>query len=269
MSTYTEIFKAPIDVKSSEISIGEIVKIAEITTTDIPALIDDFNSRVRSGYKANCDPDGKCLLIDTKLPGYANLIYWFYSDGTVAYKRGGLDYSKQYGNSEIKGEESIVNSCRLGFKFELENKSICSTYAILPVVQVIEFRKEMEQIIQLAEKTGYFKPIDTVSLIEELNVKVIQTHESHYDEAGKHKLIKNLDVYHLYSDGTITYQKGGNIYNKRNEWDYLPSISGSHKYPFKFVNESGDYTYGILTREECREFRNEMLRLVLLFTNSK
>ena len=109
------------------------------TTVDIPAMIKDFNSRVRSAHKANCNPDGTCLLIYPELPGYANLIYRFYSDGTVTFKMGGgLDYTKPYMNLEIKGEEPLVKSRRLGFEFELEfeleYKSTCSTYVILQVV---------------------------------------------------------------------------------------------------------------------------------------
>ena len=122
----------------------------------------------------------------------------------------------------------------------------------------------MEQIIQLAETTGYFKPIDTISLVEEFNMKVAQTHQSHREESGRNQLTKTRNIYELYSDGEITWTEGS-----RSSHTEFPSILGLRKYPFKFVHKSGDYTSVVLPRVECQALRNEMLRLALLFTNSK
>lgn len=227
-------------------------------------LIDDFNSKVVSTYKDNCDQNGECQLIKPNIPPYANMIYYFYSSGSITYKRGGDDYKNNYKNPEIIGETEIDNSRRLGFSFSLENNSTCSTYVILSVNQCIEFRKEMEQIIKLVETSGYLKPIDKTSLVKEFNTKVIDKHNSHCDKTGKSLLLENNNsyVYKFFSDGESTWKEGN-----RSEHTHINSIPGSRKYSFKFVLDRGDYTYAILTELECQELRNEMQQLVLIFNN--
>lgn len=261
MSVYIELSGTNPDVKSSETPISHV---------DIQEKISEFNTRVQSAHKANNDSDGNCLLINPKVPGYANMICKLYSDGSVTFKLGGSDYSRPYGNNEINGGvdgEALVNSRRLGFQFVLDNKSTCSTYVILPATQIIEFRNEMKQIIQLAETTEYFKPIDTIGLVQALNEKVAQTHKSHCDESGKNLLTKERDVYRLYSDGEITWTEGS-----RSPHPQAQSISGSRKYPFDFVFEQetayDNFTFAVLTHDECNYFRSEMQRLILLFSNS-
>ena len=101
--------------------------------------------------------------------------------------------------------------------------------------------------------------------IKQLNEKINELHRAHYSnsETG---LIDKTDapnsntIYHLYSDGEVTYQKGSWAYLQRSEFsmsspvyiDYMES-------PYKFPKEmSNGITYAILTSAECREMRKQM-----------
>ena len=69
-------------------------------------------------------------------------------------------------------------------------------------------------------------------------------------------------IYHLYSDGEITYQKGGWAYGKRTEF--------THKYPilnnstfFTFANKINEnMTYIVCSMKSCEIIRNLMEQLV-------
>jgi hypothetical protein len=105
------------------------------------------------------------------------------------------------------------------------------------------------------------------SIVKELNQSIIDAHNKHY-ECSKTGLINpnespngNL-IYHLYSDGEITYQKGGWAYLERSEFTSHYSIPGCEKFGFKFVNDNSDKTYVILNENECIEFRNKMAELI-------
>ena len=80
-------------------------------------------------------------------------------------------------------------------------------------------------------------------------------------------------IYHLYSDGEITYQKGGSAYLNRTEF---PDSSGSaitninnnnnkldiNNFPLiRNGNNNIKYGYLIATKEDCIAIRNEMLKL--------
>ena len=106
--------------------------------------------------------------------------------------------------------------------------------------------------------------------IDEFNQRVIDTHNAHYIN-GKNELIDTSanaspngnHIYHLYSSGEITHQKGAWAYMKRSEFHSEYYISGARKMPFKFVKEAADgTTYAILTYEECKLFREEMKRYI-------
>ena len=244
------------------------------TQVDIKAKIRDFNSKVRSAYKAHCNPDGICLLIITTAQGDKNIIHYFTSCGRIVSRRGGVDINKPYSDKTLQDE--IKNSRRLEFEFEFElilnNDSTCSTCVILPLDKALQLREEMEQIIKLAEITGYFKPIDIIGLVQELSAKIVQTHESHCDAKGNTNLQYDTVVYHLYSDCLITHQHGGLSYGLTTEHDKnnCDQIYSSRKYRFKFKIKLYEsvITLVVLKEEECNYYREEMKRLVLLFENS-
>jgi hypothetical protein len=102
--------------------------------------------------------------------------------------------------------------------------------------------------------------------IEEINKLVIDAHNDHYIN-GNNKLIdtskqaspNDNQIYHLYSDGQITHQKGAWAYMKRTEFNCVLDIKASKNIPFKFVKEADDgTTYAILTQQECLQFRELM-----------
>jgi hypothetical protein len=71
-------------------------------------------------------------------------------------------------------------------------------------------------------------------------------------------------IFHLYSDGTITRQKGSWAYGKRSIFEVRGQCVRPNTY-FKFPIESvsnGD-TYAIMTEEECRRVRDLMDELLL------
>ena len=71
-------------------------------------------------------------------------------------------------------------------------------------------------------------------------------------------------IYHLYSDGTITRQKGGWAYGRRSVTDlesYCVKPSTFFSFPEKGQYE-GD-TYCIITLEECKKVKNLMNKFLL------
>ena len=71
-------------------------------------------------------------------------------------------------------------------------------------------------------------------------------------------------IYHLYSDGTITRQKGSWAYGKRSIFDIKGACIRPNTY-FKFPIESareGD-TYAIMTKDDCEMVRDLMDELLL------
>ncbi len=105
-----------------------------------------------------------------------------------------------------------------------------------------------------------------------LNIRIIDAHYKHYEKSPK-GLIKPTEspngniIYHLYSTGEITFQKGGIAYNERNEFSKESIIDGCRTYlNMEFPNEVQigytKLTYAILTEEECVYFRNKMIKLL-------
>ena len=71
-------------------------------------------------------------------------------------------------------------------------------------------------------------------------------------------------IYHLYSDGTITHQKGSWAYGKRSIFEIKGECVRPNTY-FTFPVESakkGD-TYAIMTKENCEMVRELMDELLL------
>jgi hypothetical protein len=66
-------------------------------------------------------------------------------------------------------------------------------------------------------------------------------------------------IYHLYNDGTVTFQKGAYAYLRRSEFTNQCSVTGYNTI-FKFPIETRDglMTYAVLTKEQCIQFRTEM-----------
>lgn len=63
-------------------------------------------------------------------------------------------------------------------------------------------------------------------------------------------------IYHIYSDGSITYTKGGYAYGMRSEFEEKPSIT-SLKDISEFFPIKGSYLrYAIATLDHCLEIRN-------------
>lgn len=133
---------------------------------------------------------------------------------------------------------------------------------------IISSIKDLEQTVQ--------------AFIEELNTQVIKSSMVHYPE-GQYELVMSTlikpneapnvnKIYKLYSDGTITMEKGGDAYGQRSMFESEHAIECAYKYPFKFSNKffAGDgSSYVILERDECEKFREQMKKLILLFENSK
>ena len=108
-----------------------------------------------------------------------------------------------------------------------------------------------------------------LQMINEFNERVIASHNAHYetslsgliDTSSSASPNGNL-IYHLYSNGEITYQKGAWAYPKRSEFNRAYSIYRAKQLPFKFVKEAADgATYAILTKEECDVFAEEMKQI--------
>ena len=105
-----------------------------------------------------------------------------------------------------------------------------------------------------------------LQMINDFNQKVIASHNTHYEQnpSGLIDTSANASpngnqIYHLYSNGEITYQKGAWAYLKRSEFNHTYAIPGAKKLPFRFVKEAADgTTYAILTKEECIHFAEEM-----------
>lgn len=103
-------------------------------------------------------------------------------------------------------------------------------------------------------------------MIEEFNQRVSNAHSAHYLN-GLCMLVDTSinaspnanQIYHLYSTGKITHQKGAWAYLKRSEFTIDDTISNAKNLPFKFpLIQDNNITYAILTQKECIEFRKEM-----------
>ena len=109
---------------------------------------------------------------------------------------------------------------------------------------------------------------DITSYVQQLNKAIIDAHKKHYENSPtglinpKESPNGNL-IYHLYSDGTITYQKGGSAYLQRSVIEDEYALKNHRKINLKLLTEAPDgTTYVILTEEECIYFREKMSELI-------
>lgn len=110
----------------------------------------------------------------------------------------------------------------------------------------------------------------TNQLIEDFNQRVITAHNAHYENKPSGLIDKEPNaspnenqIYHFYSSGDITHQKGAWGYLKRTEFHIKDFIDGAEELPFCFVKKTiHEITYAILTQEECLKFREEMLTII-------
>jgi hypothetical protein len=101
-----------------------------------------------------------------------------------------------------------------------------------------------------------------------LNLAILEAHKKHH-EGSPTGLVNPKEspngntIYHLYSDGEITFQKGGWAYLERSEFSSEPTIGGHRELRMSFPNEA-EYgkTYVVLTKEECQYFRTKMIELL-------
>ena len=121
-------------------------------------------------------------------------------------------------------------------------------------MDMFSYDKEIFSNMNIKEKHNFIKSFIN-RLANRLNdEKLIDT-----DKAPNENII-----YHLYSDGTITRQKGSWAYGKRTIFEIKSKCLGQNKY-FKFPIESiieGD-TYSIMTEENCNKIRCLMDELLL------
>ena len=108
-----------------------------------------------------------------------------------------------------------------------------------------------------------------INIFDDFNQRVIDAHNAHYVN-GENELIDRSEraspngnqIYHLYSSGEITHQKGAWAYMQRSEFHCKYDINGARKLPFKFARKAADgTTYVILTEQECHIFREEMEKI--------
>ena len=104
--------------------------------------------------------------------------------------------------------------------------------------------------------------------LKELNELIIATHNWHYISSPT-GLINPKDspngnqIYHLYSTGEISFQKGGWAYLQRGECFIEGKLSNYQKIGLKLPKEAEDgTTYAILTKEECSKFRAQMVEII-------
>ncbi len=106
----------------------------------------------------------------------------------------------------------------------------------------------------------------------QLEARIIASHNAHYENAPKgwSGLIdcRNAPdtspngniIYHLYSTGEVTSQKGAWAYLNRNEFTILSEIQPKPKHNYVFPNKIDDtMSYAVLTYGEAEMFRQEMI----------
>ena len=123
-------------------------------------------------------------------------------------------------------------------------------------VDDFEYDKDLYISMSKSKKSNFVK-----SIINEIVKKI------HNPALVDINLAPNENIiYHLYSDGTITRQKGSWAYGKRNIFEiesYCVKPNTFFTFPNKGENE-GD-TYSIMTLENCKKVKNLMNELLLKF----
>lgn len=120
-----------------------------------------------------------------------------------------------------------------------------------------------------------------MSFEEDLNISYLKTRESKYNFIKEYvndkvKTLNNPEIvdnslqpnaniiYKLYSDGTVTREKGGWAYGNRNVTDVLYEIIRPNTFfTFPYKGENDGDTYGILTYDDCVRVRNIIDKLMV------
>lgn len=103
---------------------------------------------------------------------------------------------------------------------------------------------------------------------EQLNQLINDLHNWHYISSStglvNPKVSPNGNqIYHLYSTGEISFQKGGWAYLQRSECIAEGKITNYQKLDLKLPKEAADgSSYAILTKEECTKIREQMIKLI-------
>lgn len=107
-----------------------------------------------------------------------------------------------------------------------------------------------------------------MSDIKSLNAAIIAAHDAHY-VASPTGLVNPIEspnanqIYHLYSTGEISFQKGGSAYMQRSEFMTHGTVTNYQKLALNFPKKAADgSTYVILTEDECTKFRAQMGELI-------
>jgi hypothetical protein len=109
---------------------------------------------------------------------------------------------------------------------------------------------------------------DNKSEIEQLNADIIAAYDNHYTISptgliNPKESPNGNQIYHLYSTGEISFQKGGWAYMQRSEFITHGNIPNYKKLDLKFPKKAeDDSTYVILREEECKIFREQMSELI-------
>jgi hypothetical protein len=106
--------------------------------------------------------------------------------------------------------------------------------------------------------------------ISNLMTEIITAHYKNYETSftgllQPHEAPSNTNkIFHLYSTGEITYQKGGWAYMQTSEFTFQNVLIDVEKLEFVFVNLAADEisTYVILSEKECFKFREKMVNLI-------
>lgn len=107
-------------------------------------------------------------------------------------------------------------------------------------------------------------------MVEEFNQQISKAHYAHYIDGESGLIDRSINaspnanqIYHLYSTGKFTHQKGAWAYLQRSEFTIKGDIVGARKMAFKLpLVQDDDISYAILTQEECNTFRKEMESLI-------
>jgi len=111
--------------------------------------------------------------------------------------------------------------------------------------------------------------------IKSLNEEIINAHNKHYETSKTGLVIPTESpngniIYHLYSDGSITYEKGGWAYRQRNVFDDVYALDNYKILGLEFPKKANDgTTYVILTYNECKNFRIRMFELIADYLSKK
>ena len=111
--------------------------------------------------------------------------------------------------------------------------------------------------------------VEKLNMVEEFNKRIAKAHFEHYIDGSSGLIDTSINaspnanqIYHLYSTGKITHQKGAWAYLERSEFVVTGNITGAKNMAFKFPLLQDDISYAILTQEECNTFRREMETIV-------